>query len=186
MSEKALQEQARNDPPTQPVVVAEVKPAPAVEVPAVLYDTQIPTLSSRWQHVDDAHIRVGAGETIGHFADWLGVSARSLRRLNGLKPRRPLRTGQRLRVDFTRVSEEEFMRRRVAYHQSVEARFLERYRIAGLRRHEVRRGDNLWVLATKVYEVPDWLIHRYNPDTLERLLPGTSLTIPVVEVLSES
>ena len=69
----------------------------------------------------------------------------------------------------------------------MEARFLERYRIAGLRQHELRRGENLWVLATKVYDVPDWLIHRYNPDTIERrLIPGTSITIPVVEVLSES
>ena len=189
MSAKAKQEQAKSEPPARPVVVAEIKPAPAVEVPAVLYASpgEIPTLTTRWQHVDSGYIRVGAGETLGHFADWLEVSARKLRRLNGLSPRRPIRSGQRLQVDFSKVSQEEFVRRRVEYHATVEARFLERYRIAGLRQHELRRGENLWVLATKVYDVPDWLIHRYNPDTIERrLIPGTSITIPVVEVLSES
>jgi membrane-bound lytic murein transglycosylase D len=40
-------------------------------------------------------------------------------------------------------------------------------------------GDSLWLLSTRRYEVPIWLLRQYNPDVnLEALTAGTSLTVP--------
>lgn len=142
---------------------------------------------TRWRNVEDGEILVDSGETIGHLAEWLEVPSASLWRANGLSSKRSIRVGQRLQVEFSKVTEEEFVRQRVAYHERVEADFLRRYRINGVRHHALRNGENLWVLANRVYDVPHWLVLRYNPQTFERrLTPGMRITIPVLEVLSES
>ena len=56
--------------------------------------------------------------------------------------------------------------------------------MTGTVEHTLRSGDTLWVLSHKLYGVPTWLIHRYNPDLdFEKLTAGMKLSIPVVEKL---
>ena len=59
--------------------------------------------------------------------------------------------------------------------------------MTGTVEHSLRSGDTLWVLSHKLYGVPTWLIHRYNPDVdFARLVPGVKLQIPIVEKLGET
>lgn len=129
--------------------------------------------------VSDGRIEVQALETLGHYADWLEVRTQRLRDLNGMPFSQAVVIGQSLRLDFSRVTPEEFERRRTAYQQSRQEAFFTAYRIEEVEEHVVRRGESLWVLAQSTYEVPVWLLRQYNPDLdLDRVRPGTIVKFP--------
>ena len=45
--------------------------------------------------------------------------------------------------------------------------------------HTIRRGDSLWYLTNKKFEVPLWLLRQYNPDVdLDRVRPGAVVRFP--------
>ena len=162
---------------------ARVKPSPDQIKPAPSSPPPLPE-DSVWRRIDNNVVIVDAAETIGHFAEWLNVSASRMRKLNGLRGRSALRMGQRLRPDFSRVSEEVFLQRRIEFHKGIEEDFFGSFRVSGTVEHLVRRGESLWLLAHRIYGVPAWLIHRYNPErNLEDIHPGVRLQIPVVERL---
>jgi membrane-bound lytic murein transglycosylase D len=141
---------------------------------------------SPWRRVDGDHVLVDAGETLGHYAEWLELPTGRLRQLNRLRPGRPLRIGQRIRLDFKRVPTETFLERRIEYHKGIEEDFFGTYRVTGTVEHRLESGDTLWVLS-RSNGVPIWLIQRYNAHLdLRRPMPGTLLRIPVAEPLEGS
>jgi membrane-bound lytic murein transglycosylase D len=130
----------------------------------------------------DETIRVAAEETLGHYADWLGVSAARLRELNHLKFRTPVRIGERIRLEFRSVPREEFEARRHAYHEQLQAAYFAAHRIIGTEVHIVRSGDSMWTLTQHAGQLPVWLLQQYNPDmNLADLHPGTQIVMPRVE-----
>jgi membrane-bound lytic murein transglycosylase D len=130
----------------------------------------------------DRSIRVEAAETLGHYADWLGVRAADLRTLNRMKPAAPLVIGRRLKLDFAKVDAHEFEEKRVNYHKQMQETFFAQYRIVGSEMHVVRQGESIWVLAQSRFNVPIWLLRQYNPDVdLGDVHPGTQLVIPHLE-----
>ena len=130
---------------------------------------------------DDGSITIQPEETLGHYADWLGIRAADLRRLNGLRYGRPLVVGRRLQLDFSRVDRASFESLRLAFHRELEAYFARRH-IVGSVQHAVASGDSLWTLAQQRYHVPTWLIRQYNPDVnFARLSPGDVVVVPRVE-----
>jgi membrane-bound lytic murein transglycosylase D len=130
----------------------------------------------------DGAIEIQAAETLGHYAEWLDLRAGELRRLNRMRVGQPLVIGRRLKLDCTKVTAQEFERRRLAYHQSLQALYFAEYRIAGIKEHQVRDGDSLWSLATRDYAIPLWLLRQYNPDIdFDTVLPpGSTLSVPLV------
>jgi len=127
-------------------------------------------------------VRVEAAETIGHYAEWLQVSASKLRALNKMSRQRPLVVGKRVKLDFSQVDKATFEARRGAYHQQMQDDFFAQFRIAGSDTHTVKPGDSIWIIAQKRYNVPLWLLRQYNPDVdLEALRPGTKIVIPKIE-----
>jgi len=143
--------------------------------------------NSKWRRIVTGFVVVDSGETLGHFADWLEVSTRQLRKLNNLSRARPLRIGQRLKLDFARVSSEVLIRKRLEYHDTLEKAFLADYRITGTLDHTVKRGDSLWSLSHGLYAVPSWLMHRYNPRAEpSRVELGTRITVPLIEKIIAS
>ena len=129
--------------------------------------------------VTDGKIFVQALETLGHYADWLEIRTQRLRDLNGLAFHQAVVIGQTLRLDFSRVSPEEFERRRIAYHRQLQEQFFSSHRIEDVEDHVIRRGESLWVLAQRTYNVPVWLLRQYNPDLdLDRVRPGTVVKFP--------
>lgn len=130
---------------------------------------------------DDGTIEVQATETLGHYADWLGIRTQRLRDLNDYSFRQPLVIGRRLRLDFAEVDQETFMARRIAYHRDIQEAFFIRYRIIETTVHNLRRGESVWDL-TRRYQVPVWLLRQYNPDLdIGRVRPGMQVVFPQIE-----
>lgn len=141
------------------------------------YDVQ---LTSRSQKAA-GWIRVEPDETLGHYADWLGVPTQRIRRWNRLSYGRYLQIGQRIKLKFETVSVSDFEEKRLEYHKSLEEDFFQNYKIAGMKIHKVRRGENIWSLCSSVYELPFWLVKSYNGGhDLFRLHPGDKIVIPEV------
>jgi membrane-bound lytic murein transglycosylase D len=136
-----------------------------------------------YQVRDDGSIRIEATETLGQYADWLQLPTQSLRNLNKLKPRQPVLLGQKLKLDYSRVSRETFEQRRRDYHAKLQGEFFVQHRIAGTEVYIVRRGDSLWTMTQRFSNLPIWLLRQYNPDTdLSDLRPGTQVVMPRVEL----
>jgi len=130
----------------------------------------------------DGTIEVQATETLGHYAEWLDVRATRLREVNRMRLGTPVVIGQRLKIDTSRVSADEFDQRRRGYHQKLQEDFFAINRIIGTEVHVVRRGESLWVIAQTYQNLPIWLLRQYNPDVdFDDVRPGTQLTLPLVE-----
>jgi peptidoglycan lytic transglycosylase D len=130
-------------------------------------------------------IQVAAAETLGHYAEWLGVRASDLRRINRMRFHTPVIVGHRIRLDFRRVPPGEFEARRRQYHQVLEANYFASHRIDGTQQYVAQRGDSLWTLTQRFSQLPLWLLRQYNPDTdFTDLRPGTQLVVPRIESVS--
>ncbi|MBV8783226.1 MAG: LysM peptidoglycan-binding domain-containing protein, partial [Gammaproteobacteria bacterium] len=130
----------------------------------------------------DDTIRVAVDETLGHYSDWLGVATAHVRALNHFSGRRPVRIGERVRLDFPHVTREEFEARRVAYHRALQAGYFAAHRIVGTEVYIARSGDSLWTLTQRHAQVPQWLLQQYNPSVdFADLHPGTQIVVPRVE-----
>jgi membrane-bound lytic murein transglycosylase D len=132
--------------------------------------------------VRDKSVRVQAAETIGHYADWLEVRPSRLRQLNRMTAASPVVIGRRLKLDFSKVSPDEFEAKRIDYHRQLQEAFFTQYRISGRVEHQVKAGESVWVLAQQRYNVPIWLLRQYNPDLdMGSVRAGVKLVIPTVE-----
>jgi membrane-bound lytic murein transglycosylase D len=130
---------------------------------------------------DDGSIEVHPLETLGHYADWLGVRTQRLRDINGLAFRTPVEVGKRIKLDLRTVDAESFEGMRTQYHRQQQDTFFRNNRITGVTEHEVRRGESVWILALRQYDVPVWLFRQYNPELdLDSVRPGTKLNFPVL------
>jgi membrane-bound lytic murein transglycosylase D len=124
-------------------------------------------------------IEVQGAETLGHYAEWLGIQTSRLRSINRLAYGRAIAIGQRVKLDLSRIDVETFEVRRMKYHQALQEDFFERYEIDGTLTHVTRRGDSIWVLAERKYGVPLWLLRQYNPDLdFAALQRGTRIVVP--------
>ncbi|MFH2132963.1 MAG: LysM peptidoglycan-binding domain-containing protein [bacterium] len=132
-------------------------------------------------------IQVETGETLGHFAEWLQVSAQYIRNLNHLSFRGEIHMDQNLVIPFTRIDKERFEEQRYEFHKEFEEDFLSAYDIEGVWQYKIKRGDNIWTLCKEQFELPVWLIKKYNLSVdLNKLRPGQKIVIPVVEAKTES
>jgi len=129
----------------------------------------------------DKSIEVQPLETLGHFGDWLGIKTQRLRDINGLAFRSPVAVGQRVKLDLSSVSAEEFEALRTQYHRQQQDTFFRNNTITGITEHEVRRGESVWILSLRQYDVPIWLFRQYNPELdLGSVRPGARLNFPVL------
>jgi membrane-bound lytic murein transglycosylase D len=124
-------------------------------------------------------ILVQPNETLGHYAEWLGLRASRLRQINQLRYGQTVGIQQNLKLDFSNVGPDAFERVRVEYHRALQEEFFAQWEIEGTSLHRVGPGDSLWTLSRRRFDVPIWLLRQYNPDVnLEALSRGTKLTIP--------
>lgn len=130
----------------------------------------------------DGTIEVQAAETLGHYADWLGVGTQALRTLNGMRFGNPVPVGSRVKLDFSRTGREAFEERRRGFHLAIQTEFFRHHRILGTKEHTLRAGESLWLLTVREYRIPVWLLRQYNPDLkLNSFRAGTTVRFPVVE-----
>lgn len=196
-----------------PPVVAEVspvaeavEPAPAVAEPdsaapadpgaladdstAAVAGAALPSLlsdPSDYSVAEDRSIEVHPLETLGHYADWLGIKTQRLRDINGLAFRTPVEVGQRIKLDLSKVDTAAFETLRIDYHKRQQDMFFRNHTINGIREHVVGRGESVWILSLRKYGVPIWLFRQYNPElNLHSVQPGSRINFPVLTENSES
>jgi membrane-bound lytic murein transglycosylase D len=129
----------------------------------------------------DASIEVQPLETLGHYADWLGIRTQRLRDINGLAFRTPVVVGQRIKLDLGKVNTASFENLRAAYHRQQQDTFFRNNTITGVTEHIVRSGESVWILALRKYDVPVWLFRQYNPELdLHNVQRGTRLNFPIL------
>jgi membrane-bound lytic murein transglycosylase D len=173
--------EAGEEPGAEDALLAEavVVETPAAEAKAAKAAAPDP---SDYAVTADQRITVHADETIGHYAEWLEVSASRLRQLNRMQRKTPLVIGRQRKLDFSRVTPEAFEQRRLEYHRTLQEEYFEAFEVTATTTHVLGRGDTLWQLSRQRYQIPMWLLVHYNPDLdFGSLAPGTQLVIPVVE-----
>jgi LysM repeat protein len=164
----------------QPVSAAQAEELSPALGPAA--DTQQNADPTDYSVAKDNTIRVAAAETLGHYADWLRISAGRLRQLNKMSFAKPVLIGHKLKLDFSRVTREAFETKRREYHVELQATYFAEHRIIGTEVYIVRRGDALWTVTQRFDQLPIWLLQQYNPDVdLADLRPGTQIVMPRVE-----
>ena len=130
----------------------------------------------------DNTIEIQASETLGHYADWLGIRAWDIRRLNNMVFSGPVIIGNRLRLDFGVMNIADFERARRKFHSTLQQEFFASYRIQNVETYEVRRGDNISTIARDRYSSPIWLVRQYNPELdFNRIQIGQLIVFPLLE-----
>jgi membrane-bound lytic murein transglycosylase D len=135
-------------------------------------------------HADNT-VTVQAAETLGHYADWSGINSQALRTLNKLHKNAMVTVGHKFKLDFSKVSAEQFAATRREYHQHLQEEFFASHRIAGTDNYSVKRGESLWMIAQQHADLPVWLVAQYNPDVnFSDVRPGTTITLPRVAAIN--
>ncbi|HEY1313947.1 MAG TPA: LysM domain-containing protein, partial [Steroidobacteraceae bacterium] len=133
----------------------------------------------------DGTVIVQAAETLGHYADWSGVSSQALRALNKLHKNAMVTLGHKVKLDFSKVSAEQFAATRREYHHRLQDDFFAAHRIAGTDNYTVKRGESLWQIAQQHADLPVWLVAQYNPDVdFNDVRPGTAIALPRVVAIN--
>ena len=123
-----------------------------------------------------------ATETLGHYAEWLDVRATPLRELNRMRLGTPVVIGQRLKIDTSRVSTDEFDQRRRGYTRSSRRTSSPSTASSAQRFMSCVEANRSWVIAQRYQNLPIWLLRQYNPDVdFDDVRPRTELTLPLVE-----
>ena len=178
------------EPADVDATVAEVTPA-AFSGEVTVARSNLPTAllsdPSDYDVADDLTIEVHPLETLGHYADWLGIRTQRLRDINGLAFRTPVTVGDRIKLEIRDVDIPTFESRRIAWHRAQQDEFFRAHVITGITEHEIRRGESIWILSLREYDVPVWLFRQYNPTLdLHKVRPGTRVKFPVLSTVDRS
>jgi membrane-bound lytic murein transglycosylase D len=127
-------------------------------------------------------IHVTVEETLGHYAGWLGVPVQEIRKLNNIRKDQPLRLKGKVKIPLNKCSKEEFEEKRFEYHKELQEDFFASYLVTALDTYHIKSGDNIWRLCREVFEIPFWLISKFNPDLdFNKLNASNTLRVPVVQ-----
>ena len=128
-----------------------------------------------------ARIRVEVEETLGHYADWLGISTSRIRQLNRLW-RGTIKVNQTIRIPAHSDSLEQFKAKRLEYHMALEEDFYSQYQVVSVKVKRVTYGENLWSICNDEKEIPLWLFKKYNRDiNIEKIRINTKIRLPIIK-----
>ncbi|MFC1867793.1 transglycosylase SLT domain-containing protein [Thermodesulfobacteriota bacterium] len=132
-------------------------------------------------------IRVEVEETLGHYADWLGIATRDIRMLNGFRSKRKIHIHDSLKIPLEKISKEAFEEKRFEYHKELQEDFFASFRVKDVEMYQIKNGDNLWTLCHEVFEIPFWLFYKYNSQVnIHRLSPSQKMIFPRVEEINKT
>jgi len=159
---------------------AETTPDPGT-FDATLYDLDVSFFPGK----GTARIQVAVDETLGHYADWLGVSTYRIRSLNRMG-RRSLKLHQRILVPMSEDALERFNARRLEYHMALEEDFYNEYEVVEVKTRKVKYGETLWSICNTNNngngEIPFWLFKKYNRDLdMEHIKRNAEVNLPVIK-----
>lgn len=128
------------------------------------------------------YITVQPEETLALLAGWLEIPVNDLIALNRWRHDKDIQPGQQLLLSFHKVEPNHFEERRLDYLRETEEDFFTAYTITGRQTYQVVAGDTFWNLCHLKFDIPLWLLERYNSAVnLSKLSIGQSLVVPVVQ-----
>lgn len=168
--------------PEEPGILPDPSGVYKVLIDNIVVDVEAERQNNQWVF----SIIVLPEETIGHYADWLGIGgSRPIRRLNNIKSSSSVRVGKKIRLPIkTDEQIERFEAKRADYHRTLVDEFQQHYEILEVEEYRVRSGDSMWVIARK-HELPYWVLTRLNPRTSVPAV-GEKLAIPVTRARKPS
>jgi membrane-bound lytic murein transglycosylase D len=167
---------------TLPRISKDEKPRMAPVFDVSVYNLEV-TLSPEG---NTARITVSIDETIGHYADWLGIPTWRIRQLNRLSGRSDIRIGGTLLVPAGQDMLARFVKARLEYHMALEEDFYSRFKVADVREKTIRRGEVLWTICNEQDQIPLWLFAKHNKNIdLSTLRPGMRVGVPIIEEKTE-
>jgi len=130
-------------------------------------------------------IQVEMEETLGHYAEWLEIPTRIIRRLNRFPYSKTLQLHMKVKIPLDKISKEQFEETRFEYHKKIQEDFFSFYEIESLQQYHLQKGDNVWTLCNDTFEMPIWLLKKYNPKVdFNNLKCSQKLYIPVIKALN--
>jgi len=132
-------------------------------------------------------IQVEMGETLGHFGEWLEIPTRTVRRLNRFPYGKILRLHMKVKIPLDKILKEQFEETRFEYHKKIQEDFFSFYGIETVQSYQLRKGDNVWTLCNDTFEMPVWLLKKYNPKVdFSDLRWSQKLVIPVIKEMTRN
>ena len=130
-------------------------------------------------------IQVEMGETLGHFAEWLEIPTKIIRRLNRFPYSRTLQLHMKVKIPLDKISKEQFEETRFEYHKKIQEDFFSFYEIESVQSYQLQKGDNIWTLCNGTFEMPVWLLKKYNPNVdFSDLRWSQKVAIPVIKEMT--
>jgi len=127
-------------------------------------------------------VEVQPDESIGIFSDWLKLTPEALRLTNQIASSKDVYPGQRITIEFINVTPEDFEATRFDFHQETQEDFFNSFTIVGVTAYEVLKGDTVWDICHKKFDLPLWLLKKYNDELdFNRLDSSGILHIPIVK-----
>ncbi|MEI6125577.1 MAG: transglycosylase SLT domain-containing protein [Pseudomonadota bacterium] len=183
--EKILAEVADNQTAKQQVMAEKGSPKKGESKPTRSANTNLSQESLKAEllpvlAVENQAITVFGNETLGHYAQWLKVSSQELSNKNKFSSGQKLRQKQKIHLDFSKVSAEEFQQSRISYHLSLVELMLREHNLDHLIDYTLRHGESLYTLAHGQFKIPPSLVLYFNArQDLNNLHAGSIIRIPV-------
>ncbi|MBU0768579.1 MAG: transglycosylase SLT domain-containing protein [Proteobacteria bacterium] len=132
-------------------------------------------------------IQVEIEETLGHFAEWLEIPTKNIRRLNRFPYSKTLPLHMTVKIPLDKISKEQFEETRFEYHKKIQEDFFSFYEIESEQLYQLKKGDNVWTLCNDIFEMPVWLLKLYNPKVdFNDLRWSQKLVIPVIKEITHN
>jgi len=131
------------------------------------------------------YITIQPEESLALYSQWLGLTMKELTALHNQGGALPaIEPGQKLLLVFDKLSIEHFEEKRLDYLLEIEDDFFRAYTIVGQKKYEVNSGDTFWELCYDKFDIPMWLLERYNSSlNLSKLKSSQELIVPILKAL---
>jgi len=173
---------------TIPLLTAQKKKRPAGG-PAVLPPRKDPDLYTVFNIFKKGrktygYIIVQPEESTGLYAQWLGSTPEKISRINHSSSLSDLTPGRKLLLAFDKLSTRQFEEKRLDYLREIEEDFFSAYVVVGQKIYRVNNGDTFWDLCYNRFEIPMWLLERYNSSlNLSKLRSPQELMVPILRAI---
>jgi membrane-bound lytic murein transglycosylase D len=128
------------------------------------------------------YITVQPEESLKLYEDWLGMAGTTISALNNLAQNANVHPGQQLLLVFDRLSPTLFEEKRLDFLAKTEENFFSAFTVIGQRIYQVISGDTLWDLCYNKFNIPLWLLERYNSSiSLTSLSKKQELIVPIIQ-----